>query len=317
VSRPSVSVVVPAHDHRDYVAAAIDSILGQTRPADEIVVVDDGSTDGTTDVLARYGDRIRLIVQQNAGIAAAYNRGVAASTGEWIAFVESDDALEPDYLAATCELLANEPAIAWVSTARRIVDERGVATGAVQRKSWREARFTTESLLLHDLGCASTPVVRRRALEDVGPFDGRTWAADTEMALRFSLRHGMAFLDRPLYRYRRHAGNTSASAVRNATELVRVLERFVGEHPELATDRPDLVRRALARHHGMLGATLAEHGASTRAEVLPWLVRSVLGDPLRPKYLRRLLVVAVAGPRRYGRWRSRGRERRAASDYQT
>jgi glycosyltransferase involved in cell wall biosynthesis len=297
------------------VAEAIDSILAQSRPPDEVVVVDDGSTDGTLDVLAGYGERIRLLPQPCAGIAAAYNRGVAASRGEWIAFVESDDALEPDYLDATCALLETDRSVAWVSTARRLVDERGQPTGAIQRKSWREPRFTTESLLLHDLGGASTPVVRREALEDVGPFDDRTWAADTDMALRFSLRHGMAFLDRPLYRYRRHAGNTSASAVRNATELVRVLERFLDEHPEVGAARPRLARRSLARHYGMLGATLAEHDAAPRRLVLAWLARAVALDPLAPKHLRRLATVALVGPRRYGRWRADGR--RGRSRYQT
>ena len=88
----TISAVIPTYNRRDMVCEAIDSALTQTYPCHEIIVVDDGSTDGTGELLReKYGDRIRYIRQENAGPSAARNRGIEAATGEWIAFLDSDD----------------------------------------------------------------------------------------------------------------------------------------------------------------------------------------------------------------------------------
>jgi glycosyltransferase involved in cell wall biosynthesis len=86
-----ISAIVPLYNTRAYIVEAIDSILAQTRPADEIIVVDDGSTDGGPDLLAGYGARVCVIRQANAGGATALNRGIAQATGDTIAFLDADD----------------------------------------------------------------------------------------------------------------------------------------------------------------------------------------------------------------------------------
>jgi glycosyltransferase involved in cell wall biosynthesis len=104
-----ISVVVPLYNTRAYIAEAVDSILAQTRPVDEIVVVDDGSTDGGADLLARYGTRVRVIRQEHAGPATALNSGIAETTGEALTFLDADDLWARDKLALQAPVLAMNP----------------------------------------------------------------------------------------------------------------------------------------------------------------------------------------------------------------
>lgn len=95
----SVSVVVPTYNRAHSIGAALDSILAQDPLPDEVIVVDDGSTDNTSDVLAAYGDRITVLRQKNAGAAAARNAGIRHATSEWVAFLDSDDLWRPGRMA--------------------------------------------------------------------------------------------------------------------------------------------------------------------------------------------------------------------------
>ena len=101
----SVAVVVPCYQHVRWIGEAVESALSQTRPPDEVVVVDDGSTDGTLDIVRSFGGRIRLLQNARGGIGAAYNSGLAAVSSDLVAFLESDDALEKTYLEETEDFL--------------------------------------------------------------------------------------------------------------------------------------------------------------------------------------------------------------------
>ena len=97
---PAVSVIIPTYDRCGFLRQAIESVLAQTCPADELIVVDDGSTDDTPDMLADYGNRIRVIRQSNRGVSAARNTGIRQSRGQFIALLDSDDYWLPQKLAA-------------------------------------------------------------------------------------------------------------------------------------------------------------------------------------------------------------------------
>jgi hypothetical protein len=129
------------------------------------------------------------------------------------------------------------------------------------------------------------------------------------MALRFSLRHRMGYLDRPLYRYRRHGKNASTSLLASVRLNVPILERLLETpHPAFA-GREAAVRRALAKMLGMQAALAMEASrGAARGEVLPLLKRAAALHP-SPKHLRRLALVGLLGPRVYGAWR-RARARR-------
>lgn len=111
----TISVVIPAYNSAAHIARAIDSVLAQTRPADEIIVVDDGSTDATAAVVQSFGNAVRLIAQANAGAAAARNTGIMAAAGDWIAFLDADDEWLPKRLAAQTAILDRYPNLSWVT----------------------------------------------------------------------------------------------------------------------------------------------------------------------------------------------------------
>ena len=101
-------MVIPVYDGARYLPAAIDSALGQTRPPDEVVVVDDGSGDATPEVIASYGDRLTAIRQRHLGNATALNRGIGATSGEYVAFLDADDIWASDKLALQLEILERD-----------------------------------------------------------------------------------------------------------------------------------------------------------------------------------------------------------------
>jgi glycosyltransferase involved in cell wall biosynthesis len=304
-ARTSVAVVIPSYQHARWIGEAVESALSQTRPPDEVVVVDDGSTDGTLEILAGFGGRVRVLRADRKGVGAVYNLGFEATSSDLVAFLESDDVLEPRYLEETEDFLVGNRDFGWVSTARLLIDAEGRPTGEISRRRYLEdgCEFTFEGFLSGELGASSTPVVRRAALANVGLWSVESYAADTDMALRFSLAHRMGYLDRPLYRYRRHGKNASTSLLRNVRLNVPILERLLEPpHPALG-GREALVRRALAKMLGMQAALAMEAGAgAAREDVLPLLKRAVALHP-SPKHLRRLALVSLFGPRAYGAWR--------------
>ena len=122
-----VSAVIPAFNRRDYLPRAIDSALAQTIPVGEIVVIDDGSTDGSAEFLeSRYGNRVRVVRQANSGVAGARRRGIQEARGEWIAFLDSDDEWFPERNGVLLDAAEHVPDdVAWIFGALRIVTDDG------------------------------------------------------------------------------------------------------------------------------------------------------------------------------------------------
>jgi glycosyltransferase involved in cell wall biosynthesis len=121
-----VSAIIPVFNRRDYLARAINSALAQTVPVDEIIVVDDGSTDGSAEVASRFGDCIRVVRQANYGVAGARRRGIQEARGEWIAFLDSDDEWLPDRNSELLKAAERVPAdVAWIFGALRVVTDKG------------------------------------------------------------------------------------------------------------------------------------------------------------------------------------------------
>jgi glycosyltransferase involved in cell wall biosynthesis len=122
-----VSTIIPAFNRRDYLPRAIESVLAQTVPVDEIIVVDDGSTDGSAEsVESRYGNRVRVVRQANSGVAGARRRGIQEARGEWIAFLDSDDEWLRERNGELLKAIQHVPAdVAWIFGALRIVTDGG------------------------------------------------------------------------------------------------------------------------------------------------------------------------------------------------
>ena len=125
-----ISVVIPAYNAESTIKRAVDSVINQTRVADEIIIVDDGSSDRTTQTVEdNYGSKVRCIRQVNGGVASARNRGIRESTGNWIAFLDADDEWLPDKIAAQMNILEENPHLSWCAGNSRNI-QGGVAISA-------------------------------------------------------------------------------------------------------------------------------------------------------------------------------------------
>ena len=177
----SVSVVIPAYNAGQYIRAAIESVLAQTRPADEVIVVNDGSKDNTLDVLRGYGDRIRVVDQANAGPPRARNAGLAAVRGEFVAFLDADDVWLPSKLSAQVGHLRAHPDVGTVFTRWQVwpadadgvfrisaVSPLPVVGGPVvaERSGWMYTKLLLECHLL-----TTTVMMRSSLVDQLGGFD--------------------------------------------------------------------------------------------------------------------------------------------------
>jgi len=154
-----VSVIIATFNRADYVRQAVDSILAQTLRDFELIVVDDGSTDGTLAVLAEYGDRIRVIATTNQGAARARNAGLSVATGEYVAFLDSDDLADPERLALQAAVLDTFPDVGLVYTECAGFDDRGWSA-EYHLKAYHASAYARSGATYENLFDGSVPVTR-------------------------------------------------------------------------------------------------------------------------------------------------------------
>jgi glycosyltransferase involved in cell wall biosynthesis len=224
---PEISVLVAAYNRAHTLRRCIDSILMQTFPLKEIIVVDDGSTDGTAQLTAAYGDAIVYRRVERQGPSRARNTALALSRGRWVAFLDSDDYyLDPDVLAAHLQRFADEPALDAVSAGWRIVDRNGGPLADV--RPWEQAAvFDLESFLMWKPAYLGAKMFRREILERVGGLDPSFEAAvDTDLILRILLAGGkFGWLRRIVYAYRQSPDAMMVNAPRQAKYLRMAIDR--------------------------------------------------------------------------------------------
>jgi len=227
--RPLVSVVLPVHDGERFLAAAMDSILQQTYRHLELIVIDDGSTDGSAALAASYSDpRVRLVRNgRNLGLVATLNHGLDLARGEFIARMDADDVALPERLALQVQRMLAEPELVVLGTDISYVDEAGStlrAPGALPcgpaLVRWRLLRGTG---LYHP-----TVMIRRSALGAERYLSEFVHAEDYELWLRLSRRHRLDNLPGRLLQHRRHGGSVSARSLDTQLEsAARVLRDHV------------------------------------------------------------------------------------------
>jgi glycosyltransferase involved in cell wall biosynthesis len=235
-SKPAVSVVVTCFNYGRYVAGCLESVVAQTFDDFEIVVVDDGSTDDSAEIIRRYtaDPRIRLIQQANGGQAKAKNVGVRASNGEFVAFLDADDEWEPDKIRRQMPLFA-DPAVGVVFSRMRCIDPQGtpiVLPPPVREMTPRRGRVTSH-LFIDNFVPFSSSVVRRAAFGAKAPFDETLpMGIDWDLWLRLSVVHSFDFIDAPLLRYRLgHPDQMSRQSEVRQTCSDRIMRRFVETYP--------------------------------------------------------------------------------------
>ena len=295
---PSVSVVIPAYNRSHVVPLAIESVLNQTWRDLEVIVIDDGSTDGTCDALQRrFDNQIRLErLPHNTGRSSARNTGWALARGEFIAFLDSDDLWLPEKLSMQIPLFERQNVSlvhCWVnridSHGRTIESETAVLHREFARAAQRGYGYggiTETWCRMH----TSAIVLRRDELRRAGGFDPRRWNfEDWDLMWRVARNGEVGTVEKPLVLYRAHAGNTSADW---ATAAVHWLAINRGHLAEIDDYRPTAELRK-ARGNLLVNMALGEFWRRNLPASRRWMWRAILA---RPALLRKPLYYVWAAP---------------------
>ena len=319
---PDISVLVPLYDGADFVAEALRSALAQEGVSFEVVVVDDGSTDDSAAIVAAFADqRVVLVRQANAGIAAALNAAAARARGRYLARLDADDLCRPGRLRAQSAVLDRDPGCVLVASDFEVVDARGrlLDRRAVPVSDLAlKARLLVQSPVAH-----GSVLLRRDAFERAGGYrTGAEPAEDYDLWVRLAPLGTFRSVPEPLYAYREHGGQVSAT---QAGAQAAVARRCAAA-AQATLPVPAVFAGALARDRDAHDVLSPAHGevwrAALREAALVWLrrpgcrgagaaaARAAASGPGLPRYAARIAkAVAVSYSRASG---SRSDESRVA-----
>lgn len=222
---PLTSVIVNNYNYGAFLGAAIDSALAVDYPSCEVIVVDDGSTDNSRDVIAGYGSRIHTVLKENGGQASAYTAGFEASRGEVVIFLDADDRLAPHAMSTAVEMFANDAALVKLQWHLWEMDECGQVTGAlVPGYELSEGDLRASVLRTGPVGYASAPASgnawRRSFLERVMPVQslGDRYGADAYLFTLAPVYGRLKNVATPLSYYRKHSANSVPPSLRSRLE---------------------------------------------------------------------------------------------------
>lgn len=251
---PLVSIVIPTFNRQHFVADAIESGFTQTYANCEVIVVDDGSQDGTADFLREtYGDRIVLVTQANQGPGIARNSGIAAASGEFVQFLDADDQLHPQKIEIGLDIFRRRPEVAVVYTHFQFV--AGDGETPVETPPFEQYTDDIFCELLRQTGCGiltSSSMIRRGALRAIGGFaddvDFRS-AEDWDLFLRLARRYSFHGIDRPLVYRRMHDSMISDDRLYGALGRLKTMQNARQYGWEACMSLLEFDRKVAARHH--------------------------------------------------------------------
>lgn len=283
MTQPLVSVAIPAYNHAAFIEACLASVCAQTYPELELVLIDDGSTDGTFEIARRFLEprrgRFRRFVlerQENRGVSAATNAAISACRGEWVHLLGSDDVLYPNKVERIQQAIAEWhcPNLALVHADVDYIDERGERhvrqpkeprpAPGLDRQAWRWL-FMGDYYVFNP-----TLALRREAIESIGGFDGSLALEDMDCWLRLAVRYPIARVPEVLAAYRKHPGNTTRKRVKMLGAHMLTYGKFLAEHPGMIPDAD--IRRHFRRYLKRFWRRMRRRQ--------PWLLPRVLGAQL-------------------------------------
>lgn len=230
-SSPRVSVVIPTYNMAAFLPEAIESVLRQAFQDFEVIVVDDGSTDNTREVVAQFASQIKYIRQENAGPSAAYNRGDDVARGEYLLHLDADDVLMEGALEKAVSVMDSAPEAGFCYGQVRDMDKDGkelkLARQWPERSGLRKARQVMLELLDLNFILPSAALFRRACFHEVGRFDNSLgYGEDTELFARLAKRYPVAYIAEPLAWRRKHRGAITANPDLDGQELswLKILE---------------------------------------------------------------------------------------------
>ena len=231
---PLVSIIVPCYNQGRFLRYALDSALAQTYPNVEVVVVNDGSTDDTSEVARSYGDRIVLVEQENAGLSAARNSGILASSGEFIVLLDSDDVLLTECVSLRASHLIENPSVGIVAGYYREIDESGEMLPRLPEIRRISAQAHYYQAVKRNWGPPVGWTIRRSALEDCGMFDiALRSCEDWDLLIRITRRFDLAYEPTATALYRQLPGQMS----RNHLVMLDAASKVLAKNAAVAPSR--------------------------------------------------------------------------------
>jgi glycosyltransferase involved in cell wall biosynthesis len=285
---PSISLVIPTYNRAHYLGETIDSVLSQQFQDFELIVVDDGSTDATQEVVSRYGPRVRFLRQENRGPSSARNLGVFYSRGDWISFQDSDDLSLPNHLETLYSCVKQRPGLGMVFA-------NGVYLGGPVHgretiiPATKSRRLAQRGVRLRDVFDKSivrlqAALVSKRCYREIGGHDETLRISeDLDLAFRLIARYPVAYLDQVVFAYRRHPGNTSANQELRLRENIRVIEKLLMQNHQAEQElgRRRVATRLAYRYYRLAKARWRERRSADAKEAIGKAVRLC---PLSPRY---------------------------------
>ncbi|AFM39690.1 glycosyl transferase [Desulfosporosinus acidiphilus SJ4] len=219
---PKVSVVIPTYNHARYLPYALESVLQQSYPNLEVLVVDDGSTDGTSELMKPYLPKIRYLFKENKGTPSTLNLGLLHSTGKYICWLSADDAFLGDKVAKQVALMESEPSFGFSYTSFIVMDGNGHVQYEVNSPYYPDKKEMVKNLFQGCFINGSSVMMRSSALKQIGNFDENLpQAHDYDLWFRFLRAYNCGFLNDYLLAYRWHGGNMSQNPDEACSLVVR------------------------------------------------------------------------------------------------
>ena len=240
---PLISIGVSAYNRKEYLKLCLDSLLAQTYPNFEIIVVDDGSTDGTQEMMAECYPGIRYVRQENGGDASAKNHAARIANGEYIVFNDSDDLFYPDSVMRLYQAMPASGGACVYGTYQTIDAEGRELPTRRKMKRYPSGRIL-KYLLRHVIVNSCGVLIPRQLYLDEGGFDtGLRVMHDYNLFLELSLKCEFYAVQKPVFMRRRHGNNLSSANYEKMRIANMVFENFVNRHPELQPHYTRIIRR--------------------------------------------------------------------------
>lgn len=291
MTSPVVSVLIPVYKGEAFITRAIESILSQTYPAVELLIVNDGSPDNSARLIAPYlaDHRVRYFEQENMGTACARNTALARACGAFIGLCDQDDEWQPHKAYVQVAYLEKHPEVALVHSDVDYIDEDGQPLQHAQNYPAPVSGYCFPQMYMSNPIQPVSAMFRREVLDEVGRFDPSIkYADDYDLWLRIASRYPIGYVDCPLARYRWHAENTSYRQVAIRSYTLKVLRKAERELPHACAElrRSDRRLRHARLYHQMAGYAL------TQSLPLKAVVYALRSAALNPIYMAKRLMPA-------------------------
>lgn len=253
---PAVSVIIATYNRASYLRETIDSILDQRFQNFELIVVDDGSTDETREIVASYGPRVQFLYQENRGPSVARNLGVRHAKAEWLSFQDSDDVCLTNHLEALCGHIDKRSDLAMVFANGNYmggpVHGRDTLIPMAKSRRLAEKGIRLEDIFDKSIVRLQAALVSKRCYDAVGGHDEELRISmDLDLAFRLFSRYPIAYIDEIVFSYRKHSGNSSGNQELRLLENIRVIEKLVAEnaHAERILGKRRVAARLAYRYY--------------------------------------------------------------------